>query len=272
MTSLLVRGMLVGLLAGLLGFGFARIFGEPQVDRAIAFEDQVRQAKGEAAEPELVSRPTQAGLGLFTGLVVCGVALGGLFSLVFAAASGRLGSLGARPTAAWLALAGFLVVIAVPALKYPPNPPAIGDPTTIGHRTGLYFFSITVSLAAAVVAIGLARRLSARLGAWNAILAAILGFLGTVSVALYLLPEVNELPARFSAALSPGIASLQTVLWATLGIAFGIAAETRFVGARRGTGRIGRRSARPIPLFRKKNRRKHDLLGFYFSPPLERHL
>ena len=54
--NLLLRGMLVGVLAGLLAFGLARIFGEPQVDRAIAFEEQMNQAKGEAPEPELVSR------------------------------------------------------------------------------------------------------------------------------------------------------------------------------------------------------------------------
>ena len=33
---LLVRGMLVGLLAGVLAFGFAKTFGEPQIDKAIA--------------------------------------------------------------------------------------------------------------------------------------------------------------------------------------------------------------------------------------------
>ena len=38
--SLLVRGMLVGIIAGLLAFGFARVFGEPPVDHAIAFEEQ----------------------------------------------------------------------------------------------------------------------------------------------------------------------------------------------------------------------------------------
>jgi hypothetical protein len=59
--NLLLRGMLVGVLAGLLAFGFARIFGEPQVDRAIAFEEQMSQAKGEAPEPGIVSRETQAG-------------------------------------------------------------------------------------------------------------------------------------------------------------------------------------------------------------------
>ncbi len=30
--ALLLRGMLVGLFAGLLAFGFAKTFGEPQVD------------------------------------------------------------------------------------------------------------------------------------------------------------------------------------------------------------------------------------------------
>jgi hypothetical protein len=37
--------MLVGILAGLLAFGFATVFGEPQVDRAISFETQMEQAK-----------------------------------------------------------------------------------------------------------------------------------------------------------------------------------------------------------------------------------
>jgi phage-related holin len=229
MTSLLVRGMLIGLFGGILAFGFARIFGEPQVDRAIAYEGQMRQAKGEPAEPELVSRPTQAGIGLFTGVVVYGVALGGLFSLAFAAAYGRIGAVSPRATAAFLALAGFLAVVVAPALKYPPNPPAIGDPATIGPRTALYFVMIAVSLASAVLAIGVARRLSARLGAWDAILCGILAFLVIVAIAQYLLPAINEVPARFSAVVlwRFRLASLgiQAVLWTTLGVGFGIAAE-----------------------------------------------
>ena len=101
-VQLLLRGMLVGVLAGLLAFGFARVFGEPQVDRAIAFEEQLSQAKGEAPEAELVSRSTQAGLGLLTGVVVYGAAIGGLFSLAFAFVHGRVGRFGARTTAALL--------------------------------------------------------------------------------------------------------------------------------------------------------------------------
>jgi hypothetical protein len=115
--NLLLRGMLVGVFAGLLAFGFARIFGEPQVDRAIAFEDKMSQAKGEALEPELVSRETQAGLGLFTGVIVYSAAVGGLFSLVFVFVYGRVGRLGARTTAAVLALGGSLRSCLSPTLN-----------------------------------------------------------------------------------------------------------------------------------------------------------
>jgi hypothetical protein len=54
--------MVVGIVAGLLAFGFAKVFGEPQVDRAIAFEDQMDRAKGDAPGPELVSRQVQVEL------------------------------------------------------------------------------------------------------------------------------------------------------------------------------------------------------------------
>ena len=37
--GLLIRGLLVGLAAGLLAFAFAKVFGEPQIDKAIAYED-----------------------------------------------------------------------------------------------------------------------------------------------------------------------------------------------------------------------------------------
>src|SRR5271154_6565699 len=116
--TLLIRGMVVGIVAGLLAFGFAKVFGEPQVDRAIAFETKMDQAKGEAPEPELVSRHVQSTIGLLTGVLVYGTAIGGLFALVFAYASGRVGRIGPRGLAALLALAGFVAIILVPGLKY----------------------------------------------------------------------------------------------------------------------------------------------------------
>src|ERR1700709_1441805 len=92
--SLILRGMLAGLIAGLFLFGFQRVVGEPQVDRAIAFESAMDAAQpGHQDEPEMetVSRKTQAGLGLVTGLIVISATCGRLFALVFAFTHGRVG-------------------------------------------------------------------------------------------------------------------------------------------------------------------------------------
>ena len=83
-----------------------------------------------------------------TGVVVLAVAFGGSFAIAFAFAFGRLGTLHARGTALVVALLGFVAVYGVPFLKYPPNPPAIGDPSTIQIRTALYFAVIAIALLA----------------------------------------------------------------------------------------------------------------------------
>src|ERR1700722_1171935 len=169
--TLLIRGMLVGLLAGLLVFGFGKVFGEPQVDRAISFESawEAAKAKAEQAngvpvvpEPELVSRQVQAGLGLLTGTVVYATAFGGLFALVFAVADRRVVDLGPRAVSALLAASGFIAVYVVPNLKYPANPPSVGQPDTIGQRTALYFVMLALSVAAMVAAALLRKRLADR--------------------------------------------------------------------------------------------------------------
>jgi hypothetical protein len=239
--------MLAGVLAGLLAFGFAKIFGEPQVDHAIAFEEQMDKAKTQGTagtmsmsggmsmsnagtpEPELVSRAVQAGLGLFTGVVVYGAAFGGLFALVFAYAYGRIGALSPRATSALLAGAAFLTLVVVPDLKYPANPPAVGHPDTIGQRTELFLAMILISIAALVIAVALGRRLRSRLGGWNASFVGGAVFILLVVIAQLLLPTINEVPDQFPAVVlwRFRIASigLEAILWATIGLVFGILAE-----------------------------------------------
>ncbi|MGC0151236.1 CbtA family protein [Chromobacterium vaccinii] len=224
--SLLIRGMIAGFLASLLAFGFAKVVGEPQVDRAIAFEEQMEKASGHHDEtPELVSREVQSGIGLFVGVGAFGTAVGGLFALVFAFAYGRVGALRARAVSALMALFGFVAFALVPFLKYPPNPPSVGDPGTIGWRTAMFFAMLGLSLAALVLALLLARKLAARLGAWNAALAAGAAFLILVLLAQWLLPEINEVPERLPAVLlwRFRVASfgIQAVLWTGLGVLFG---------------------------------------------------
>src|SRR3954454_15651789 len=150
--SLLVRGMLVGVAAGLLAFAFAYIFGEPQVQHAIDFEEQLARLNHEPAEAELVSRGAQRTIGLLTGTVVMGVALGGLFALAFAWAYGRIGALSPRLTAAVLALGAYVTIILVPFTKYPANPPTVGNADTIGTRTAGFVAMIAISILAVVAA------------------------------------------------------------------------------------------------------------------------
>ncbi|MGF6468926.1 CbtA family protein [Paraburkholderia youngii] len=227
--KLLVRGMLAGIVAGLLTFAFARIVGEPQVDQAISFEEKAAAARGEAPEPEIVSRETQAGLGLLTGVVTYGAAFGGLFSLVFAYAYGRAGSLSVRALSAWLALGAFIAIVVVPNIKYPANPPSVGDPDTIGARTGLFFLMIAISLATMVFSLKVRRRAAAKLGAWNGSIVAGLVFVTIIAAVQLSMPVINEVPATFPAVLlwkfRVAAIGMQVVMWTTIGLLFGAMVE-----------------------------------------------
>ena len=216
--TFLVRGMVVGIVAGLLSFGFLKVFGEPQVDRAVTFEAQ--------HEPELVSRAVQAGLGLFVAVLVYSAAFGGLFGLAYAFAYGRIpGVLTPQTLATVLAATGFIAVYLVPNLKYPANPPAVGEPETIGVRTALYFAMIAISFAAMAGSIAFRRLFVARFGDWNATLIAGAYYIALMAAVGLLLPAVNELPEQFPAAVlwKFRIASIgsQLITWATFGLLFG---------------------------------------------------
>jgi magnesium-transporting ATPase (P-type) len=235
--KLLVRGMLAGVLAGMIAFGFARVAGEAQVDQAISFEQKLDAAKGEAREEELVSRQVQRGFGLFTGVVVFGTAIGGIFSLVFAYVNGRFSRLPPMGLSLAIAAAGFVALVIVPGLKYPANPPSVGDPETIAARTALYFLAIVLSVAIMVSSISLRRRWLARLGAMNASLAAALVFCALVIMLFSALPAVNEVPEAFPATVlwNFRMASwgIQFLLWTTLAVSFGWMVEPKRTGARK---------------------------------------
>jgi Probable cobalt transporter subunit (CbtA) len=217
--------MLVGLVAGVLALGFASLFGEPSIDQAVSFESQEAMQRGEPPEKELVSRAIQRSIGLATGVGVYSVAFGGLFGLAFAVAFQRIGQFGARATAALVAFGGFVTIALVPFLKYPANPPSVGNPATLDRRTALYFAMILFSVVAAIAALRLGRWLAPRYGGWNATLIAGGCFILVVAVVELVLPAVNEVPPGFPATVlwSFRLASLgtQLVLWTTLGLLFG---------------------------------------------------
>jgi len=167
---------------------------------------------------------------LFVAVMVYSTAFGGLFALAFAFAYGRVpGALTPQAVSALLAAMCFVAIYLVPNLKYPANPPAVGEPETIGLRTALYFIMIAVSIAAMVGSAALKRPLAARFGDWNANLLVGAGYVMVVAVAGLLMPAVNEVSDQFPAALlwRFRIASIgsQLLMWSAIGLLFGALAQ-----------------------------------------------
>lgn len=223
--GLLVRGMLAGLAAGVLALVVAYLLGEPYVDKAIGFEE----AHSHEHEMEIVSRSLQSTAGLATGVLLYGVAFGGIAALAYCFALGRVGRFSPRATALLLSGCALLAVYVVPFLKYPANPPAVGDPDTIGKRTTLYFLMILLSVLLAVGATILGKRLASRLGNWWATVLAIAAFTLLIALAYEFLPVINEVPADFPATVlwrfRLAALSIQLTLWTGFALVFGELAE-----------------------------------------------
>jgi predicted cobalt transporter CbtA len=193
------------------------------------------QAKGEMREPEIVSRKIQSTIGLLTATVVDGTAVGGLFALVFAFAYGRMPVTNPRALSAVLAGLGFVTIAIIPALKYPANPPSVGNPETIGTRTAAFFLLLIISVAAMLLAIQIERRFHRRSGVWNALLVAAAFFVIVIATATHFLPNFDEVPAGFPVTLMwkfrVAALEMQLLLWGVLGFFFGWLAD-RDIAAR----------------------------------------
>ena len=236
------RGLLAGAVAGVLALVFARIFLEPVIGRAIDYESGRGEVESALAgthdhEMEIFTRGIQANIGTGFGVLAFSVAMGALFAVVFAVAYPRLSTWSARGLAIVLAAAAFVTVYLVPFIKYPANPPSIGDPETIGKRSGLYLLMIVLSIAFAAGAAWLGRALADRLGAWNATLCGFGAYIVAVGLAMLVLPPVSETPQPVVSAagtiIYPGFPAddlfhfrlysvgTQLVMWVTVGLVAG---------------------------------------------------
>ncbi|MBM7366679.1 CbtA family protein [Gordonia hydrophobica] len=196
-------GVLAGLIAGVVAFVYARIFIEPQVARAIDYEDERSHAEsmitGEHGhEHELFTRSVQENIGAGIGTVIFAVAMGAFFAVAFVVLWSYLGrhrpSTDPRFAAIGLAAAAFVAVIGVPYFVYPPNPPAVGDEDTIGARSGAYLTLTLVSVALMVAAAALYFWLADRIGGLQSGLAAAVVYLVGVTITSALLPSFAEIP------------------------------------------------------------------------------
>jgi hypothetical protein len=262
---LILRGLLAGGLGGLLAFVFARLFAEPVIQKAIDYEsarddaqtalDKAAGLPVEAAGPDIFSRAVQRNVGIGVGMIVFGIAMGGLVAVAYSLCLGRTGKVRPRPLALMVAAAGFIVIYLAPYVKYPANPPAIGHEETIRDRGSLFLTMLITSLIAAVIMVKMGQIMALRLGNWNATILAGLGYLAVIILASAVLPDLGHLhsnveeygrhatetplpltdkdghivfpgfPADVLAQFRVYSIAAQAILWGTIGVAFAPMAE-----------------------------------------------
>jgi hypothetical protein len=203
--ALVTRAMGVGALAGLVAFVFARIVAEPVIQSAIDYEsarDDAKNALAKAAGlpiepdgPDIFSRFVQSNIGIGVGMILFGVAIGCFFGAAYCIAYGRVGRVRPRQLSLLLAALGFGTLYLVPFVKYPANPPSIGNPETIQQRGAVYLSMVFASVLVAVAAVWVGRRLSARYGNWTATVLAVLGFVVVIGLVMAALPALGRLAA-----------------------------------------------------------------------------
>jgi hypothetical protein len=153
--------LLAGILAGLLVASFHFFAAEPVLQRAIDLETAHKLAIGQL-EPEVFTRPEQRA-GLFLGYILYGIGWGSLFGIICWFTFGQERLSGAKKVSwKWFFTLLFLcswTFCLFPQLKYPANPPGVGDATTIDLRQTLYLAGIGCSIFGSALALVLSHAL-----------------------------------------------------------------------------------------------------------------
>ena len=142
--------LLAGCFAGIIHGATNLAIVEPYLDEAIGIENQNLFASGEEKDtPEFwveysAYRDWQKGGQVLAGAIL-GTSIGALFGIVFAFSRKILP--GKHNVQKGLVLAGIMWVSIyfIPFLKYPANPPTVGDTETVVLRAILYLAFIAIS-------------------------------------------------------------------------------------------------------------------------------
>ena len=158
--TFLLRGLAAGAAGGAAAALFIRFLTETQIGWAIGFEEAsgLGLPAGEAAE---FARSTQHWGGMLAA-VIYGMLLGVILAVVLAAFHDRVRGHDEFGRTAKVASAAFFATVLLPGLKYPPNPPTVGDPDTIGERTWGYLALILVSALIVIASVWMWNRLTER--------------------------------------------------------------------------------------------------------------
>ena len=146
LVIVLISGALAGFVHGTVNFAIV----EPYLDQAIGIENQNLFTSGEEEDtPQFWIeydgyRMWQKSGQVLAGIIL-GTSIGALFGLVFAFARNSLPGNNDIKKALVLAGVMWFTMYLIPFLKYPANPPTVGDAETVVIRAVLYLSFIAIS-------------------------------------------------------------------------------------------------------------------------------
>lgn len=215
----LFSGAIAGALLGLIN----QIIVEPFIDKAIGIETQREINAGNIID---TTQQSQYRIwqkeGEIVAATIMGTSLAALFGVVFVYSRNSLPGSDNEKKALILAGVMFLVLFLVPALKYPANPPAVGNPSTIYYRESLFIGFIAISGFSALVLALLYRKLGSDQSKRN--IATPLVY-AAIMVAAYLVfpPNPDKITIPMDLIMGFRTVSVFTIgiFWGLLGIIFG---------------------------------------------------
>lgn len=218
--TFLGRGALAGVAGGFAAAVFQWSVTERQIRQALAIE----AAHESGVHEEMFSRGTQV-IGGMLGACLYGVFVGLVFGFVCAVLWRALSRRDVFARSISLAVVIFVGWTLVPALKYPANPPGVGDPDTIGQRTVSYLAIAILSLVVMFLAWELWKQLTARgiEGAprFVAVAAAYLLVITLVYLVLPANPDPIDVPANLIWHFRLDSLAGNALLWLVIGTMFG---------------------------------------------------
>ena len=217
----LLSGCFAGIIYGVLNL----IIVEPYLDSAINIENQNLFSSGEEIDgPQFwveyyEYRSWQKGGQILAGAIL-GTSIGSLFGIVYALSKKSLPS--RNNIGKTLILAGLMwfTLFVIPFLKYPANPPTVGDGETVVLRGILYLTLIAISGFLAIGFYQIFKRLKAK----NRILP-VIGYGVLISLVFFIMPEnPDEISTSMELVNDFRVVAFLTgtVFWFTLALFLGV--------------------------------------------------
>lgn len=212
--------LVAGLAAGLAAALFHLVVTEPVIDQAITLEEALSAGEGPHEEP-IVSRDGQR-IGLVVGFVLYGLTWGLLVAVVYHGTQRWLPASSAALNGLALALAGYWALALLPFLKYPANPPGVGDPETIAQRQTLYLVFLVCSVIGVAVALAVGKLTGLGPLGWFGTLGALAAFGAALYLAAPAHSDAIRLPMEIVADFRVRSLAGLSLFWAVLGLIFAL--------------------------------------------------